>query len=151
MPADKLPPLQRLSALGQSVWLDFLSRELLRDGHLQELIDEYAVVGATSNPTIFQKAMTAGSAYDEQLHELTGQGKDAAETFWALAEQNVADACDVFRPTFDGTSGRDGFVSIEVEPGLAYDSLGTFREAMRLHEAIARPNLMVKIPATRPG
>jgi transaldolase len=151
MPADVLPPLQRLSALGQSVWLDFLSRDVIRGGHLQGLIDDFAVVGATSNPTIFQKAMTTGSAYDEQLHELAAQGKDVTETFWALAEQDIMDACDVFRPVWDGGSARDGYVSIEVEPGLAYDSLGTFREAMRLHEAIERPNLMVKIPATRPG
>jgi len=151
MPADVLPPLQRLSALGQSVWLDFLSRDVIRGGHLQELIDDFAVVGATSNPTIFQKAMAAGSAYDEQLHDLAAQGRGVTETFWALAEQDIMDACDVFRPVWDGGSARDGYVSIEVEPGLAYDSLGTFREAMRLHEAIERPNLMVKIPATRPG
>src|SRR5713101_5201133 len=151
MPADTLPPLQRLSALGQSVWVDFLSRESIRGGRLQELIDEYAVVGATSNPTIFQKAMTSGSAYDEQLHELGAQGSDASEAFWKLAEQDILDACDVFRPVWDGGGGRDGYVSLEVDPRLAYDTLETFREAMRLHEAIERPNLMVKIPATKPG
>src|SRR5438309_6459099 len=102
MPADSLQPLQRLSALGQSVWVDFLSRESIRGGHLQELIDDFAVVGATSNPTIFQKAMTAGNAYDDQLHELAAPGKDVAETFWALAQQDVMDACDVFRPIWDG-------------------------------------------------
>src|SRR5438067_4888305 len=151
MPADVHPPLQRLSALAQSVWLDFLSRDIIRGGHLQELIDDAAVVGATSNPTIFQKAMTAGNAYDDQLHELAAQGKDVEEAFWALAEQDVMDACDVFRPVWDGGAGRDGYVSLEVGPDLAYDSLGTFREAIRLHEAVERPNLMVKIPATRPG
>ncbi len=151
MPGDAPPPLQRLSALGQSVWVDFLSRESIRGGHLQELIDGYAVVGATSNPTIFQKAMTSGSAYDEQLHELAAQGKDVSETFWALAEQDITDACDLFRPIWDGGSGRDGYVSLEVDPGLAYETLGTFRKAMRLHELIERPNLMVKIPATKPG
>jgi transaldolase len=151
MPADTLPPLQRLSALGQSVWVDYLSRESIRGGHLQELIDEYAVVGATSNPTIFEKAMTSGSAYDEQLHELGAQGSDASEAFWKLAEQDILDACDVFRPVWDGGGGRDGYVSLEVDPRLAYDTLETFREAMRLHEAIERPNLMVKIPATKPG
>jgi transaldolase len=151
MPADTLPPLQRLSALAQSVWVDYLSRESIRGGHLQELIDEYAVVGATSNPTIFEKAMTSGSAYDEQLHELGAQGSDASEAFWKLAEQDILDACDVFRPVWDGGGGRDGYVSLEVDPRLAYDTLQTFREAMRLHEAIERPNLMVKIPATKPG
>jgi len=94
--------------------------------------------------------MTAGDAYDEQLHEIPGS-RDATDSFWALAEQDVREACEVFRPVFDRTHGRDGFVSIEVDPRLAYDTLATFREAMRLHEAIDRPNLLVKIPATKPG
>jgi transaldolase len=151
MSADELSPLQRLSALGQSVWVDFLSRESIRGGHLQELIDGYSVVGATSNPTIFQKAMTAGNAYDEQLHELAAQGKDVDETFWALAERDIEDACDLFRPVWDGGQGRDGYVSLEVDPRLAYDTLETYREAIRLHSEVERPNLMVKIPATKPG
>jgi len=151
MPADSLQPLQRLSALGQSVWVDFLSRESIRGGHLQELIDDFAVVGATSNPTIFEKAMTAGDAYDEQLSELVASGADAEAAFWALAEQDIREACDLFRETFDGGAGRDGYVSLEVDPRLAYDSLATFREAMRIHESVDRPNLMVKIPATKPG
>jgi transaldolase len=150
MPSDA-PPLQRLSELRQSVWIDNLSRESTRGGHLQQLIDEYSVVGATSNPTIFEKAMTAGSAYDEQLHELAAEAKDVEETFWTLAEQDIRDACDLFRAVWDGGGGRDGYVSLEVDPRLAYDALGTFREAMRLHELIDRPNLLVKIPATRPG
>jgi transaldolase len=151
MHSETSQPLQRLSALRQSVWVDFLSRESIRGGHLQDLIDDYAVVGATSNPTIFQKAMSAGDAYDEQLHQLAAEGKDVSETFWALAEQDIANACDLFRPVWDGGSGRDGYVSLEVDPRLAYDTLQTFREAMRLHEALERPNLMVKIPATKPG
>jgi transaldolase len=151
MATEDLPPLQRLSALGQSVWIDNLSRQSIRGGHLQELIDDYAVVGATSNPTIFQKAMTSDDTYDEQLHELAAQGKDVFETFWALAQQDIMDACDLFRPVWDGGGGRDGYVSLEVDPRLAYDTLATFREAMRLHEEVKRPNLMVKIPATRPG
>jgi transaldolase len=151
MPSETSGPLQRLSSLGQSVWVDFLSRDSIRGGHLQELIDDYGVVGATSNPTIFQKAMTAGEAYDEQLHELAAEGKDVSETFWALAEQDIADACDLFRPVWDGGSGRDGYVSLEVDPRLAYDTLETFREAMRLHKTLERANLMVKIPATKPS
>ena len=151
MPSSALLPLQRLSALGQSVWLDFLSRESIRGGHLQELIDDYSVVGATSNPTIFQKAMSAGDAYDEQMHELASQGSDAAETFWALAQQDIKDACELFHPVWEAGNGRDGYVSLEVDPRLAYDTLETFREAMRLHETVDRPNLMVKIPATKPG
>jgi transaldolase len=151
MPASALSPLQRLSALGQSVWIDFLSRESIRGGHLQGLIDHDAVVGATSNPTIFQKAMTTGEAYDEQLRELAIAGSDASEAFWTLAERDIEDACDLFRPVWEEGKGRDGYVSIEVDPRLAYETLDTFREAMRLHEAIDRPNLLVKIPATKPG
>ncbi len=151
--ASDAPPLKRLSDLGQSVWVDYLSRESIRGGHLQELIDKYSVVGATSNPTIFEKAMSTGSAYDEQLHELADptQPADVEAAFWALAEQDIRDACDVFRPVWDGGAGRDGYVSLEVDPRLAYDTLHTFREAMRLHKSVARPNLMVKIPATIPG
>jgi transaldolase len=149
MSSPTLSPLHRLSALGQSVWIDSLSREAIRGGHLQKLIYDDAVVGATSNPTIFQKAMSAGDAYDEQLRELGTS--DADEAFWTLAEQDIGEACDVFRPTWDGGLGRDGYVSIEVDPRLAYYSLQTFNEAIRLHEAIDRPNLLVKIPATKPG
>ncbi|HEY3759472.1 MAG TPA: transaldolase [Solirubrobacteraceae bacterium] len=151
MPSHNLSPLQRLSALGQSVWVDFLSRESIRGGHLQQLLDEDAVVGATSNPSIFQKAMSAGDAYDEQLRELGSQGLQPREAFWRLAERDIKDACDLFRPVWDSGAGRDGYVSLEVDPGLAYDTLATFREAMRLHETVDRPNLMVKIPATKPG
>jgi transaldolase len=146
-----LSPLHRLSALGQSVWVDFLSRESIRGGHLQELLDADAVVGATSNPSIFQKAMSAGEAYDEQLRELAAEGLDARETFWRLAERDIKDACDLFRPIWDGGLGRDGYVSLEVAPDLAYDTLATFQEAMRIHETVDRANLMVKIPATKPG
>jgi transaldolase len=143
-------PLRRLSALGQSAWIDNLSRESIRHGHLQELIDEHAIVGATSNPTIFQKAMASGSAYEEQLRELDHE-LSVKDCFWALAEQDISEACDRFRPVWEATAGRDGYVSLEVDPGLAYDTMASFREAMRLHEAVDRPNLMVKIPATKPG
>jgi transaldolase len=146
-----LSPLDHLSALGQSVWIDFLSRESIREGHLKRLIDEDSVVGATSNPTIFQKAMTAGNAYDEQLRKEAGRGSNTKETFWALAERDIKDACDLFREVWDGGVGRDGYVSLEVDPGLAYDTLATYQEAIRLHKAVDRPNLMVKIPATKPG
>ncbi len=148
--AENISPLRLLSALGQSVWIDFLSRESNRDGHLQKLIDEDSVVGATSNPSIFQKAMTAGDAYEEQLRELDPE-MEIKDVFWTLAEQDIKDACDLFRPIWDGGGGRDGYVSLEVDPGLAYDTLATFREAMHLHEIVERPNLMVKIPATKPG
>jgi transaldolase len=162
MSSPTLSPLHSLSALGQSVWIDFLSREAIRGGHMQKLIDEDAVVGATSNPTIFQKAMSSGEAYDEQLHTLKGTPHDGGQAgqlgpsdvdqaFWALAEQDIREACDLFRPIWEQGLGRDGYVSLEVDPRLAYDSLSTFREAIRLHEAVDRPNLLVKIPATKPG
>jgi transaldolase len=151
MPNHSTSPLHRLTALGQSVWVDFLSRESIRGGHLQALLDDDEVVGATSNPTIFQKAMSAGGGYDEQLRELREEGLDARESFWRLAERDIKDACDLFRPIWEAGSGRDGYVSLEVAPDLAYDTLATFNEAMRLHEAVDRANLMVKIPATKPG
>ncbi len=156
MSSPTLTPLHSLSALGQSVWIDFLSREAIRGGHMQQLIDQDAVVGATSNPTIFQKAMSHGEAYDEQLRELGiphggGQANDVELAFWALAEQDIREACDLFRPIWEQGLARDGYVSLEVDPRLAYDSLGTFNEAIRLHKAVDRPNLLVKIPATKPG
>jgi transaldolase len=145
-------PLHRLSDLRQSVWVDFLSRDSIHGGRLQELIERDAVVGATSNPSIFEKAMSSGDAYDEQLRELADGGSHGTkDLFWALAERDIRDACDRFRPVWEGGHRRDGYVSLEVDPGLAYDSLGTFREAIRIHEAVDRPNLMVKIPATKPG
>jgi transaldolase len=151
MSSQKLSPLQHLSTLGQSVWVDFLSRDSIQGGHLQGLLDRDAVVGATSNPSIFQKAMTAGDAYDEQFRALAGEVKDDKQAFWALAQEDIKSACDLFRPIWDGGLGRDGYVSLEVDPGLAYDSLETFREAIRIHKIVDRPNLMVKIPATKPG
>src|SRR5271166_1649875 len=150
MSSQSLSPLRLLSSLGQSVWIDFLSRESIRGGHLQSLLEDDSVVGATSNPTIFQKAMAGSEAYEEQLRELA-PGLDIESAFWALAEQDIRDACDLFRPVWDGGEGRDGYVSLEVDPRLAYETLSTFREAMRLHGEVDRPNLMVKIPATKPG
>lgn len=147
----QLSPLQRLSALGQSVWVDFLSRPLIHGGGLQELIEDDAIVGATSNPTILEKAMTSGDAYDAQMRELAAQGLDVKECFWRMAQRDIADACDVFAPVWKASNGRDGYVSLEVDPTLAYDGLESFREAMRLHAEVDKPNLMVKIPATRPG
>jgi transaldolase len=149
--SSSLSPLHCLTALGQSVWIDFLSRDSIHGGHLQELVDRDAVVGATSNPTIFQKAMSEGDAYDEQLRALAGEGVQGKDAFWRLASDDIRDACDLFRPIWEAGSGRDGYVSLEVDPGLAYDGPATFNEAMRLHALVDRPNLMVKIPATKPG
>ncbi len=143
-------PLHRLSALGQSVWIDNLSRSSVHDGGLAALIADDAVVGATSNPTIFAKAISEGDAYDEQLHELRDVD-DPKGVFWALATRDVRDACDLFRPIWEGGSGQDGYVSLEVDPGLAYDADATLRQVRQLHAEVDRPNLLVKIPATEPG
>jgi transaldolase len=143
--------LHRLSELGQSVWIDFLSRDLLRTGELERMMREDAVVGVTSNPTIFQKAISAGNAYDEQLREILRQEHDPKEIFIRLAARDVTDALDLLRRVWDEGDGQDGYVSIEVDPNLAADTDATIEEAQRLHELVERPNLFVKIPATREG
>jgi transaldolase len=143
--------LHALSELGQSVWIDFLSRHLLRSGELARMAEEDAVVGVTSNPTIFQKAISEGDAYDEQFREVLAEEDDAKEVFLRLAVQDVQDACDLLRPVWDGGQGQDGYVSIEVDPNLAYDTQATIDEAQRLHELVDRPNCFVKIPATQAG
>ncbi len=143
--------LQELSKLGQSVWIDYLSRRLLREGELENLVRSHAVVGVTSNPTIFQKAIAEGDAYDEQLREVLAEEDDAKEIFLRLAVRDVQDACDLLRPVWDGGNGKDGYVSIEVDPNLASDTEATIAEAQRLHELVDRPNCFVKIPATAAG
>jgi transaldolase len=143
--------LHRLSEYGQSVWIDFLSRDMLRSGELERRMRDDAVVGVTSNPTIFQKAISAGEAYDEQLREVLEEERDPKEVFIRLASKDVADALDLLRPVWDRGGGKDGYVSIEVDPTLAYETQATIEEAQRLHELIDRPNLFVKIPATKPG
>ncbi len=144
-------PLHRLSALGQSVWIDFLSRDLVETGELERMVARDAICGVTSNPTIFQKALSQGSRYDGQLRELWGAEEDAKEIFLALAASDVGRACDLLRPLWDGGRGLRGYVSLEVDPAFAYDPEATFEEAMRLHALVDRPNLYVKIPATVPG
>jgi len=143
--------LEKLSELGQSVWIDYLSRDLLHSGELARMMREDAVVGVTSNPTIFQKAISAGDAYDEQLREVLGDVRDPKEVFVQLAVQDVNEALDLLRRVWDEGSGKDGYVSLEVDPNLAYDTEGTVAEAVRLHELVDKPNLFVKIPATKPG
>jgi transaldolase len=143
--------LHQLSELGQSVWIDFLSRQMLQSGKLAQMMEEDAVVGVTSNPTIFQKAISQGDAYDEQLREVLAEEEDAKEVFLKLAVQDVRNACDLLRPVWDAGRGQDGYVSIEVDPNLAYDTEGTIAEAQRLHDLVDKPNCFVKIPATEPG
>jgi len=143
--------LHQLSALGQSVWIDYLSRDLLRTGELERMMRDDAVVGVTSNPTIFQKAISQGDAYDEQIRACLDEHEDPKEIFWQLAEKDVSDACDLLRSVWDSGHGQDGYVSIEVDPNLANDTRATIDEAQRLHEQIDKPNLHVKIPATKKG
>jgi transaldolase len=144
--------LHKLSALGQSVWIDYLSRDLLETGELARMMDEDAVVGVTSNPTIFQKAISQGDRYDEQLKEILDAGTtDPKEVFLELSSRDIAAACDLLRPVWDEGNGLDGYVSWEVDPTLAYDRDSTTSEARRLHDWIDKPNLYVKIPATEPG
>jgi transaldolase len=143
--------LHQLSELGQSVWIDFLSRHLLRSGELARMMEEDAVVGVTSNPTIFQKAISEGDAYDEQFRGVLAEEDDPKEVFLRLAVQDVQNACDLLRSVWDGGEGQDGYVSIEVDPNLAYDTDATIAEAQRLHELVDKPNCFVKIPATKAG
>ena len=143
--------LHQLSDLGQSVWIDYLSRDLLETGELARLIEEDAVVGVTSNPTIFQRALQGGSAYHDQLMELVGELRDPKEIVYELAARDVAAASDLLLPIWKATGGLDGYVSWEVDPNLADDRRSSVEEAQRLHTWIDRPNLYVKIPATAAG
>jgi transaldolase len=143
--------LQDLSAAGVSVWIDSLSREMLDAGELASLIADDSVVGVTSNPTIFQKALAEGDLYDGQLREVAGTTDDTVEVFFALAMDDIREACDLMRPVWDRSDGIDGYVSLEVDPTLAYDRERTFEQALRFSKEVDRPNLYVKIPATEPG
>ena len=147
-------PLHKLSELGQSVWIDSVSREMLDSGELERLMREDSVVGVTSNPTIFQKAMAAGDHYDDQMREVLQSEQDAKEVFLQLAVTDIRRACDLMRKVWDeahADGGRDGWVSIEVDPNLAFETEKTLEEAIRLNQAVDRPNAFVKIPATQPG
>jgi transaldolase len=143
--------LHQLSELGQSVWIDYLSRDLIHSGELARMMQEDAVVGVTSNPTIFQKAISHGNAYDEQLRELLEEHCETVDAFFHLAERDVGAACDLLHGVWMETAGRDGYVSIEVDPNLAYDRAATLDQASELHDRIDKPNLLVKIPGTEPG
>src|SRR3954454_15703312 len=142
--------LQKLSKRGQSVWIDSLSRTMLESGALEQMMREDAVVGVTTNPSIFQKALVEGDAYDDQLREVAETENDSKEIFLQLSAQDVEAALDLLAAVHEDNA-QDGFVSWEVDPTLAYDREGTFDEAMRLHAWIDKPNLYVKIPATKPG
>ena len=151
-PAATRNPLLALVEQGQSVWYDYLRRSLLTSGELARLIAEDGLRGMTSNPSIFEKAITGSTDYDEQLAELRAAGGgDPGQLFEQIALRDIASAADVFRPVFDTTEGADGFVSIEVSPTLAHDTEGTIAEARRLWAALDRPNVMIKVPATPEG
>jgi transaldolase len=145
-----MTPLKQLAEQGQSVWIDFLSRKFIQDGDLAALVRD-GVVGATSNPTIFQTAIAEGDVYDDQIRELSSSESDPKEIFLALARDDIRDACDVFKPVWDEGEGKDGWVSLEVDPNLAHDTEATIAEAKRLHALVEKPNLLIKIPATPEG
>jgi transaldolase len=142
--------LQKMHELGQAPWVDELSREDIKSGELERMIED-GIVGVTSNPAIFQKAIANSDLYDEQLQELAQREVDPKEIFWEVARVDIQDACDIFMPVYEMTGGEDGFISLEVQPDIAYDSQATIDEATRLHEMVDRPNLFVKIPATLQG
>jgi len=144
-------PLIRLGELGQSPWYDFITRDLVTEGELARLIKEDGLRGMTSNPTIFEKAVSGSELYDHDIRALTEEGRDAAGVFDALSIEDIQEACDVFRPTFDRLGNGDGTVSIEVGPSLASDADATLKETIRLHDAVNRPNVFVKIPGTAAG
>src|SRR5215216_7797802 len=143
--------LHELSERGQSVWFDTLSRPLIESGELKRMMEEDAVVGVTSNPTIFQKALAEGDAYDDQLRDCLDELDDAREIFFRLSLEDIRNACDVLRPVWDQGKGQDGYVSMEVDPDLAYDTEASFEQARWIASEVDRPNLFVKIPATKAG
>jgi transaldolase len=142
--------LAELSGAGVAVWLDDLSRDRIRTGNLQQLVDEYSVVGVTSNPTIFAAAISGSESYDDQLHALATRGVSVEEALRTITASDVRDACDLLAPVAQRT-GRDGRVSLEVAPALAHDTDGTAAEAAHLWWLVDRPNLFIKIPATEKG
>src|SRR4029453_8658035 len=142
---------QQLHDLGQSLWLDNITRDLLDGGTLERYVDELSVTGLTSNPTIFENAIAKSAAYDAAIRAKSVQGKSGEEIFFELALDDLTRAADLFRPIYDRTNGVDGWVSLEVSPLLAYDTKSTLAEAVRLHERVARPNVFIKIPGTAQG
>lgn len=142
--------IQQLNDLGQSVWYDFIRRDMLRTGELKQLV-ETGITGVTSNPAIFEKAISGSTEYDEALVGLVEQGFDVEVLFETLAVEDIQGAADVLRTVYDGTDRRDGYVSLEVSPELADDTEATVRAARRLWKAVNRPNLMIKVPGTEAG
>ena len=147
----KKNPLRVLESLGQSVWLDYLGRGAIKSGQLRQLIEQDGLSGVTSNPAIFEKAIGESHDYDTAIQTLAQEGKSVAEIYQALTVEDIQMAADLFRLTYDRTQGADGYLSLEVSPHLAGDTQGTIAEARRLWAAVQRPNLLIKVPATREG
>ena len=145
-----MTPLKQLAEQGQAVWIDYLSRNFVNDGDLAGLVAD-GVVGVTSNPTIFQGAIAEGDAYDDQIKEVSATESEPKEIFLELARDDIRAACDELRKVWDDGNGKDGWVSLEVDPNLAHDTQATIDEAARLHGLIDRPNVLIKIPATKEG
>jgi transaldolase len=144
-------PLKRLGLLGQSIWLDYIRRNLIDGGELRRLIEQDGLRGMTSNPAIFEKAIVESHDYDQDIRTLAHVGKSVQEIYEALSLRDVQSAADQFRPLYEQTDGRDGYVSLEVNPHLAHDTGGTLEEARRLWDALRRPNVFIKVPATAEG
>jgi len=141
---------QKLADHGQSIWLDFIRRSFLEEGGLEEFVQQ-GLRGVTSNPSIFDQAISEGEEYDQELRKLAEAGKTTGEIYEALAAADIQDACDILRPVYDESQGADGYVSLEADPHLAHDTGGTIAEVQRLWEMVDRPNLMIKVPATPEG
>src|SRR5579875_3509610 len=144
-------PLLQLKTEGQSVWYDNIDRAQLVSGEFKRLLDEDGITGVTANPTIFEKSISSGQAYDEQMKQLIREGKSTNEIYEALVIQDIRTVADLLRPIYDRTNGQDGYVSLEVSPDLAHDTEGTIAEVRRFWQMVDRPNLMIKIPATEEG
>src|SRR5579863_2054188 len=144
-------PLLELAALGQSIWMDYLDRGRLASGEVRRYIEQDGLRGMTSNPTIFEQAITSDHAYDAPIRELALRGKTPAQIFETITIEDIRLAADEFRPVFERLDRRDGFVSLEVSPRLAFDTHGTIEEARRLWRLVDRPNVMIKVPATAQG
>jgi transaldolase len=144
-------PLKKLETLGQSIWLDYIKRDLFASGKLKQLIADYYLRGMTSNPSIFEKAIAESQDYDQDIQKMLHAGKDTNSIYEALSQKDVQDAADEFRNLYNQTKGEDGYVSLEVNPHLARDTKGTIEEGRRLWKAVNRPNVLIKVPATKEG
>ncbi|MDP2660726.1 MAG: transaldolase [Dehalococcoidia bacterium] len=144
-------PLKQLGTLGQSIWLDYIQRDLMASGRLRRLIEEEGLRGMTSNPSIFEKAIVESHDYDEDIRSMAARAKSAKDIYEALTQSDVRGAADEFRPVYEKTEARDGYVSLEVNPHLAHDTDSSIQEARRLWAALDRPNVFIKIPATNEG